>query len=268
MDSERDRYQIGEFAELVGLSIPQLRRYDRLDLVAPAGRSAAGYRYYTPGQTGVGRVVALLRSMDMPIADVRRVLAGVDETERQRLLKEHRTRLEARLAEVHRLLSAVDELTNEGASTMTAPIEPTAWLHYMPHLPVSDVDRSATYFQEALGFRLAWQTNDKQLTALASGAIELVLLVPWEGEGPPPVQSAYVYVDDPNALCAEYEQAGATIADPVASRPNGMRDFVVTDPDGHRFVLGRGEEEALRNAADYYGLDRDEITANPEWLDR
>lgn len=48
-----DHMQIGEFAELVGLTVPQLRRYDRLRLLQPAARSAeSGYRYYSPGQTG------------------------------------------------------------------------------------------------------------------------------------------------------------------------------------------------------------------------
>ena len=266
MNNERDIYQIGEFAQLVGLSVPQLRRYDHIDLLTPEGRSEAGYRYYSSRQTGVGRVVALLRSMDMPIAEVRRMLSGIADTERQQLLKDHRVRLEERLREVHRLLNAVDELRNEASANVSPAIGPTSWLHYMPHLPVSDVQRSATYFQEAMGFRMAWQTNDMQLTALASGAIELVLLVPWDREEPPPVQSAYIYVDDPDALCAEYQQAGATITEPVASRPNGMRDFVVSDPDGHLFTLGRGEDQALRDAAGYYGLEREEVTANPDWL--
>lgn len=266
MYNERDQYQIGEFAKLVGPSIPQLRRYDRLQLLNPAGRSASGYRYYSSGQTGTGRVVALLRSMDMPVADIRRILAGVEETERQQLLKDHRARLEARLIEAQGLLDAVDSLANEGNLTMETAPEPTSWLHYMPHLPVTNLDRSVNYFCQALGFRLAWQTEDRKLSAMASGAIELVLLTPWEGEGAPPTQSAYVYVDDPDALCTEYEQAGATIVERVASRSNGMRDFVVSDPDGHRFVLGRGDEDALRKAAEYYGLEPHEITAEPDWL--
>lgn len=266
MTSVRDRIQIGEFAELVGLSIPQLRRYDRLQLLAPAGRSESGYRYYSRGQTSAGRIIALLRSMDMPIADVRRVLAGIDETERQQLLRDHRARLEARLDEVRTLLKAVDHLVNEGDRTMDPSTEPTSWLHYMPRLPVADVERSVAYYQEALGFRLAWQTADGQLSALASGAVEVLLLIPWGGDEPPPAQSAYVYVEDPDALCAEYEAAGATIVEPVATRPHGMRDFIVSDPDGHRFVLGRADDEALRDAADYYGLDREEIVADPSWL--
>ncbi len=94
----------------------------------------------------------------------------------------------------------------------------------------------------------------------------MLLLVPWEGSGAPPAQSAYVYVDDPDALCSEYEQAGATIVEPVSTRPHGMRDFVVADPDGHRFVLGRADEDALRSSAAYYGLGPDEIEPNPGWL--
>ena len=38
--STTSRLQIGEFGELVGLSMRQLRRYDRLRLLEPGGRSA------------------------------------------------------------------------------------------------------------------------------------------------------------------------------------------------------------------------------------
>jgi DNA-binding transcriptional MerR regulator len=262
-----DRLQIGEFAELVGLSIPQLRRYDRLQLLAPAARSDSGYRYYSRGQTGAARVIALLRSMDMPLADVRRVLAGADEVERRELLRVHRARLEARLEEVLSLLEAVDAMIKEETVTVEANTELSSWLHIMPRVPVSDMERSIAYYQEALGFRLAWRTSDGGLAALASGEIEVLLLVPWSGNSMPPTFSAYVYVEDPDALCAEYEQAGADIADAVASRPNGMRDFVVRDPDGHRFTLGRGGER-LREVADHYGLTPEEISFDPEWLTR
>ena len=44
-----------------------------------------------------------------------------------------------------------------------------------------------------------------------------------------------------------------------------MRDFVVCDPDGHRFTLGRGEER-LREMAGQYGLSPDEIAIDPDWL--
>lgn len=265
MSDERDRLQIGEFAALVGLSVPQLRRYDRMQLLEPAGRSGSGYRFYRSGQTGAGRVVALLRSMDMPIADIRRVLAGITHDERQRLFADHRARLEARLDEARCLLDAVDALIEEETMTPTVPTEVTSWLHVMPRVQVSDMQRSIDYYQEALGLRVAWQTADGHLAAMASGGIEILLLTRWEGSDPPPPQSAYVYVEDPDALCAEYESAGGVVIEPVASRPYGMRDFVVSDPDGHRFTLGCGEE-ALRDIADHYGLHANEIAVNAAWL--
>lgn len=265
MSNDRDRLQIGAFAELVGLSIPQLRRYDRLSLLAPAGRSAAGYRYYTTAQTGAARVIALLRSIDMPIADVRRVLHGAGEAERQQILLDHRARLEARLDEVRCLLDAVDAISKE--PTMNPSTDLSTWLHVMPRVPVSDLDRSIAYYQEVLGLNLAWRTEDDQLAAIASGAIETLFLVPWAGQGPPPPQSFYVYVEDPETLSVEIEQAGGDIVEPVALRPYGMVDFAVRDPDGHRFTLGRGDE-ALRDVAGRYGLDRDEIVVDPVWLQR
>lgn len=265
MASPEDQLQIGEFAELVGLSVPQLRRYDRLQLLTPQGRSAAGYRYYSSGQTGAARVIALLRSLDMPIAEVRRVLAGLTEPERRALLAAHRERLEARLEEVRLLLDAVDRIMQQEDQT-TMLTEPATWLHAIPRLPVSDIGRSVSYYEQALGLRVAWQTTDRHLTAVASGVIELFFLVPWPGPGPVPAQALYVYVDDPDRLCAELQQAGAHVTDPVASRPSGMRDLVVLDPDGHRFTLGRGEER-LREVADHYGLEPDEIAVDPAWLD-
>lgn len=265
-DDRQDRLQIGQFAELVGLSIPQLRRYERLQLLQPEGRTPSGYRYYTHSQTDAGHLIALLRSIDMPIADIRQILSGVGETERHQLLKEHRARLESRLGEVRRLLDAVDELSPIDSATRDRPVESTSWLHFMPHLPVSDVDRSVAYYEGTLGFRLEWQTTDRQLTALASGLVELLLLVPWDGEGPPPSQSAYVYVDDPDALHREYESTGATILTPPEWH-HGMRQFTVADPDGHRFILGCGDSVALQDAAEHYGLDEHDITANPNWLE-
>ena len=95
----------------------------------------------------------------------------------------------------------------------------------------------------------------------------MLLLVPWVGEGMPVAQSAYVYVEDPDALCAAYRHAGADIVEPVASRSYGMRDFVIRDPDGHRFTLGRGEER-LREVAAYFGLTADTIAVDPGWLRR
>ena len=266
MKGDDHRLQIGEFAELVGLSIPQLRRYDSLRLLEPAGRLAeSGYRLYSPGQIGASRIIALLRSMDMPIAEIRRIVSGATEAERRHIFRAHRARLESRLEEVRRLLQAVDAMTEGDAMGAATEAQITGWLHLMPRIPVTDMDRSIAYYEEALGFHLAWRHASGRLACMASGDIELLHLVLWTGVGSPPQQAAYVLVEDPDELCAEYQKAGADVVDPVASRPSGMRDFVVRDPDGHRFTLGRAEAR-LRDIADQYGLSPDEIALDPSWL--
>jgi catechol-2,3-dioxygenase len=63
------------------------------------------------------------------------------------------------------LLEAVDAMTKEDIDSMGMRTEILSWLHVMPHLPVSDLERSISYYQEALGFQLAWRTVAGSLAA-------------------------------------------------------------------------------------------------------
>nr|WP_246221072.1 VOC family protein [Phytoactinopolyspora mesophila] len=207
----------------------------------------------------------MLRSMDMPLREIRRMISGAGEAERRRIFQDHRARLEGRVEEVRGLLDAVDAMTEE--NPMSAETCVSSWLHVMPRLPVADMERSLAYYQEALGFRLDWRMPSGQVAMMANGQIEMLMLMQWAGGGAPPTQSAYVYVEDPDALCAEYQQAGADIVESVATRSYGMRDFIVRDPDGHTFTLGRGTDK-LRDVADQYGVPADAISVDPNWLEQ
>jgi len=44
----------------------------------------------------------------------------------------------------------------------------------------------------------------------------MLLLVPWTGDSVPPPQAAYVYVVDPDPLCAECQQAPRSSTGSVA----------------------------------------------------
>jgi len=72
----RSLYTIGEFSRLTGLTEKALRLYDRRRLLQPAATDdGTGYRYYSPEQVDDGRMVAMLRAIDMPLAEIERVLA-------------------------------------------------------------------------------------------------------------------------------------------------------------------------------------------------
>ena len=73
-----DRYlSVGRFAQAAGLSRKALRLYDQLDILVPDYVDPeSGYRYYSPDQLEKARFIRLLRAMEMPLSDVRRVLAA------------------------------------------------------------------------------------------------------------------------------------------------------------------------------------------------
>jgi DNA-binding transcriptional MerR regulator len=71
-----DLMTIGEFAARTRLSPKALRLYDRLGLVRPARTDpATGYRRYAQDQVAAARLVALLRRLDMPLADIAAIIA-------------------------------------------------------------------------------------------------------------------------------------------------------------------------------------------------
>ena len=89
---------IGEFARLTRLSVRTLRRYHEAGLLEPVSVDpASGYRYYASEQIPAAQVIHRLREVDMPLAEVGRVLAADDPETRAELLAAHLRRVEAEL---------------------------------------------------------------------------------------------------------------------------------------------------------------------------
>ena len=104
---------VSEAAAMVGLSVHTLRWYEQEGLVEPVGRDAVGRRRYGPGDLEWLQLLMCLRGTGMPVREMRRyaelVRAGRDTvTERRQLFEEHRDRVLARIAELHRDLAAID----------------------------------------------------------------------------------------------------------------------------------------------------------------
>jgi DNA-binding transcriptional MerR regulator len=70
-----DLMSIGEFARRSRLSPKALRLYDELGLLPPAQVDPdSGYRWYAAGQLDDARLVASLRQLGVPLAQIRRIL--------------------------------------------------------------------------------------------------------------------------------------------------------------------------------------------------
>jgi DNA-binding transcriptional MerR regulator len=107
-----DLLPIGRFARLTGLSIGALRHYDELELIRPAEVDRfTGYRRYRREQVETARAIARLRDLEVPLDEIRVVLAADDPAEGRRRVAEHRARIEARINQLQRVLHVLGQLS-------------------------------------------------------------------------------------------------------------------------------------------------------------
>jgi DNA-binding transcriptional MerR regulator len=115
-----DLLSIGRFARLAGLSVGALRHYDEQDLLRPADIDRfTGYRRYRRGQLELARTIARLRDLELPLDEIREVLAMDDPAEQRRRLASHRARIEARTNRLTRLLHVVGRMSDGKDPIMT-----------------------------------------------------------------------------------------------------------------------------------------------------
>ncbi len=189
---------IGRMARDCGLTVSALRFYDTAGVLVPAHVDPrSNYRWYSDEQVHTARLVARLRRVGMPLADICRVL----ENRRDRpvvdaILQAHLTRLEDGLADARRELSAARSLldqespmTRQSRLTTTAAELRTALraVRYAvgtdPQLPMLtgvllDADDAAARLAASDRYRLAVSTlAGAQLTGPPVSAIVPVALV-------------------------------------------------------------------------------------------
>jgi DNA-binding transcriptional MerR regulator len=105
---------IGEFARRSRLSPKALRLYDELDLLPPARVDPdTGYRWYSAGQLEAARLVAALRQLGVPLAQIK-VLLGLDASAAAERIWEYWTAAETEHAELRELAGfLVDHLNGK-----------------------------------------------------------------------------------------------------------------------------------------------------------
>jgi DNA-binding transcriptional MerR regulator len=112
---------IGVFARRSRLSMKALRLYERHGLLVPARvDDHNGYRYYREQQLGTARLIAQLRRLDMPLAEVAAVLAESGER-RAELLHSYWDEVERRIAS-QRELAAHLQMRISGADPVSGEI--------------------------------------------------------------------------------------------------------------------------------------------------
>ena len=93
-NQDPDLLSIGAFSRVTRLSQKALRLYGSLDLLPPTWVDPdSGYRYYRSAQVRDARLIRSLREVGMPLATIRRVLAG-SPRQAQTLMQSYVTSLE------------------------------------------------------------------------------------------------------------------------------------------------------------------------------
>lgn len=109
---------IGRFSRLTGLGVKALRHYDEIGLLPPAAvDEETGYRFYAAEQVDAAEAIRRLRRLDLPLDEIRTVLAAGGGAEvravlvaQQRRLAMRRVHTQAALTELQSLIDGKESL--------------------------------------------------------------------------------------------------------------------------------------------------------------
>ena len=252
-------------ARASGLSVSALRFYDGAGVLVPAEVDpATGYRRYADRQVRAARLIAGLRRVGMPVAEIAQAVRDLDDPGAvRRRLDDHRRRLEDGLAGAKRELLRIHALLDLEENLMTRITLPAAAL-----AASLDAVRFAATADPALPMLggVLFETGGDTLTLVATDRFRLAAAsTPVAVEGPPvrlvlplsfvdelrPLLTGQVTLD----LADDRARADAG-GEPVEGEPLDV-DF----PD-YRRLLPAGGDPARRVTVDTAAL-REMVAATP-----
>jgi len=116
-------YQPHEFAKRAGVTIRALHHYDRLGLLEPSGRTAAGYRLYTDRDLVRLEQIVALKFIGFPLSQIRELLNRKDLDvaaalrQQRQIIAEKRDHLDRAIRAIER----AEQLVSSGEQTDWEP---------------------------------------------------------------------------------------------------------------------------------------------------
>ena len=102
-------------------------------------------------------------------------------------------------------------------------------------MPLDNVAGGIAYYRDKLGFRINYQQAD--IGVMDRDDVRVLLISRTERHKG--IGSAYVYVTDADALHADLLAKGACVLDKPVSKPWGLREFHVLDPEDNQLTFGQ-----------------------------
>jgi predicted enzyme related to lactoylglutathione lyase len=114
--------------------------------------------------------------------------------------------------------------------------DPAQFYQGAPLLLVPDVVATADYYRKVLRFESDAEGTSPEYTVVwrDNAAVHLA-----RGERAPTGVRIFFWVKDVNAIHEDVVARGAQIAIPIETRPYGIRDFAIRDPNAVLLVFGQ-----------------------------
>ncbi len=113
-------------------------------------------------------------------------------------------------------------------------------LSSIPVLRVSDYPRARSFWTDVLGFAVREEGGEPPRFGIFHRDAATVFVDAWHGADVPPSPGwrAYLHTDDVDALAGDLATRAYASEGP-RDATYGMRELVVTDPDGNRICFGQ-----------------------------
>jgi catechol 2,3-dioxygenase-like lactoylglutathione lyase family enzyme len=117
-----------------------------------------------------------------------------------------------------------------------------------PSFVVGDVGQTIAFYCDKLGFETRFQEPDEDPFFAIIGRDGAQIFIKSEGDVSPIPNSsrhphlrldAFVYVEHPDALAADFAERGAAFSKPLEDTHDGLRGFEICDPNGYVLFFGR-----------------------------
>jgi DNA-binding transcriptional MerR regulator len=236
---------IGRFAHISGLSVHTLRHYDDIGLLVPANVDAnSGYRRYRRDQVRDARLIQALRWIDLPIEELRAVLADPSGEPARQVLLSHRQRLQRQQSRLAARIQDVDHYLEKGIT-----MSPVTGSHPIQlKITVDDTDAAIAFYQQAFGFHydVTRRTENEEYSSFLFGKygesdffLLHLLADPAQADRLGPTTFGLL-VDDLTDTHARALSAGGTEIAPPHDAEGMPRCSAVKDPSGNWIWLYQG----------------------------
>ncbi len=114
---QRGYFTTGEFAKLCGVKKQTLFHYDQIGILKPEILEDNGYRYYSYLQLDTYNAIAMLKELELPLADIKKYLDTRTPESFLELLNQHSKIVDEKISELMWLKSFINsriKLTKEG----------------------------------------------------------------------------------------------------------------------------------------------------------